>query len=451
MQQFRIVRLKLTRWQINLYAPLPNWSFLLRVSYHLLQGSAKTMARIYSLLTFVTLVIIFTGQTYGQSFSTVVNNGASSNRVDMIIIGDGYTASQINTDYTNHVNGTIDYFFNNPINAPLNRYAKFFNVHRVNVISNESGADKPLDNIFVDTALDASYSWGGGVERCLYFNTNKANNIVANVFAGTGIDTNDGLLLGTVNDSKYGGCGGQWGVFAGANSSAYEIAAHEIGHSFAGLADEYFYTNDHYSGGEFSQWNVTNDPNSGKWDRWVGYDDPGTDIGPIGYYEGGRYNATGVWRPSDNSKMRALFRPFDAISREKFIYEIYQEVDPLDSWYVASLTDEAPSELWVSTVDSDIIDVEWFLDGQSLGIYGETLDIGALGLSKGTYEFTAFAYDSILNHSFSGNEFDWWRLDPSMLQQSVSWTFTISIPEPSTAIMMVSIGGVLLLRRRRAV
>ena len=407
------------------------------------------MSRNICLLALLVASFISVRTTNAQSFNTVVNNGASSNRVDMIIIGDGYTANQIDTDFTNHVNGTINYFFNNSLNAPLNRYAGFFNVHRVNVISNESGADKPLDNIFVDTALDASYSWGGGVERCLYFNTNKANNIVANVFAGTGIDTDDGLLLGTVNDSKYGGCGGQWGVFAGANSSAYEIAAHEIGHSFARLADEYFYTDDNYSGGEFSQWNVTNDPNSGKWDRWVGYDDPSTDIGPIGYYEGGAYNATGVWRPSDNSKMRALFRPFDAVSREKFIYEIYQEVDPLDSWYVASLTGEAPDMLWVDTVDSDIIDVEWFIDGQSLGIYGETLDISSLGLTKGTYEFTAFAQDSILNHSFSGNEFDWWRLDPSMLQQSISWTLSITVPEPNTIIIMVPIVGLIGMQRRR--
>jgi hypothetical protein len=395
------------------------------------------------------LALCHSNGAHAQTYDTVVNNGASSNRVDMIIIGDGYTADQLNTDYTTHVNGTIDYFFNNPLNSPLNRYHKFFNVHRVNVASNESGADKPLENYYVDTALDASYSWGGGVERCLYFNTSKANNIVANVFASTGIDTNDGLLLGTVNDSKYGGCGGQWGVYAGANSSAYEIAAHEIGHSFAKLADEYFYTNDTWTGGEFSQWNVTNDPNSGKWDRWLGYDDPSTDIGPIGYYEGGRYHMFGVWRPSDNSKMRALFRPFDAVSREKFIYEIYQEVDPLDNWAQLSVMDDVTDQLWVSTVDSDIIEVEWFLDGQSLGIFGEILDIRSLGLTKGTYEFTAFAHDSILNYSFSGGALDWWRLDPSMLQQSVSWTVSIVVPEPNMAAMVMILASMIGLRRNR--
>lgn len=382
-------------------------------------------------------------------FDTVVNNGASSNRVDMIVIGDGYTADQMETDYFSHVNGTIDYFFANVSSSPLNRYNRFFNVHRINVVSNESGADKPLDDVYVDTALDASYSWGGSVERCLYFNTGKANAAVATALAGTGIDTDDGLLLGTINDDKYGGCGGQWGVYAGANGAAYEIAAHEIGHSFANLADEYFYTDDHYDGPEPGAWNVTADPNSGKWDRWVGYVDPDNDIGEIGYYEGGRYNATGIWRPSDNSKMRALGRPFDAISREKFINDIYEEVDPLDSW-LSTTFDSDPSELWVETVDESVINVEWFVDGQSIGVLGEVLDVDGLGLADGTYEFTARAYDAILDHSFSGDSLDWWRLDSSQLEQFVSWTVVVSaIPEPSLAIFGLCFATAVMTRRRQ--
>ncbi len=381
-------------------------------------------------------------------YNTIISNGASSNRVDMIFIGDGYQIGEINSTYTTHINNTLGHFF---ASAPLSRYSSFFNVHRVNVISNESGADKPLDGIYVDTALNASYSWGGSVERCLYFDTGLANAAVASALAGTGIDTNDGMLLGTVNDSQYGGCGGQWGVYAGANSAANEIALHEIGHSFANLADEYFYTNDHYSGPEPSQWNVTADPNSGKWDRWLGYDDPDSDIGPIGYYEGGRYNATGIWRPSDNSKMRALNRPFDAVGREKFINDIYLEVDPLDDWLDLGATGYVdPPELWVDTVDADVINVEWFVDGLSLGVLGETLNLNGLGLGIGEYTITARAYDSILDHAFTGDSLDWWRLDADLLQQFVSWNIVVSIPEPgSTALLGLCAAGLILSRRRR--
>lgn len=381
-------------------------------------------------------------------YDTMVNNGDPGNRVDMIFIGDGYRFNEVSTTYVSHIQSTLDHFY---ANAPLDRYNKFYNVHRVNVVSNESGADKPLDDIYVDTALNASYSWGGSVERCLYFDTGLANAAVSAALAGTGIDTNDGMLLGTINDSKYGGCGGQWGVYAGANSAASEIALHEIGHSFANLADEYFYTDDHYSGGEPNAWNVTADPNSGKWDRWLGYDDPDSDIGPIDYYEGGMYHQTGIWRPSDNSRMRALNRPFDAISREKFIHDIYLEVDPLDDYLVLPGGDDPVSQLWVDTVDPDVIKVEWFVDGQSIGVLGETLNVNSLGLAPGEYDFMARAYDEILDFSFTGGSLDWWRLDPTMLEQTVSWNITVSVPEPGTLGLLGLLGGALLIGRRRRV
>jgi hypothetical protein len=396
-----------------------------------------------------TLFVSTVSQAQIDAFNTIVNNGSSGNRVDMIFIGDGYQASEVNSTYVTHIQSTLDHFFST---APLARYNRFFNVHRVNVVSNQSGADRPLDNYYVDTALDASYSWQGNVERCLYFNTTKANNAVAAALAGTGIDTNDGMLLGTVNDSKYGGCGGQWGVYAGANSAAQEIALHEIGHSFANLADEYFYTSDDYNGPEPNAWNVTANPGSGKWDRWVGYNDPDSDIGPIGYYEGGMYNATGIWRPSDNSKMRALNRPFDAVGREKFINDIYQEVRPLDDWLVLSESVlENPSTLWVDTVDADVINVEWFVDGLSRGILGEEVFLSALGLSRGDHIITARAYDSILDHAFTGGSLDWWRLSPDLLQQSVSWNIFVAVPEPSTALFSGLFGVVCLIGRRRRV
>ncbi len=380
-----------------------------------------------------------------QTLSTMVNNGASSNRVDMVFIGDGYQASELPSTYVSHINTTVNHFFNNSLSSPFGRYQNFFNVHRVSIASNQSGADDPINNIFVDTALDATYNTGG-TDRCLYFNTTKANNAVNTALSGSGIDID--MRLGTVNSTKYGGCGGQWAVWAGGNGSAPEIAVHEVGHSFAGLADEYFSPGT-YTGGEFTEWNVTNNPNSGKWNRWLGYNDPSSNIGAIGYYEGGRYLQNGVWRPSDNSKMRALNRPFDAISREKFIDQIYREVDPLDAWLSNSSTLVDPSSLWVDSVDSNVISVEWFLNGNSLGIFGETLNVNTLGLAAGNYQLTARAFDNILNTSFSGGALDWWRLSPDLLRQSVNWNVSLTaIPEPNS-IVLLSCGAFVVFRRRR--
>ncbi|HEY6563150.1 MAG TPA: M64 family metallopeptidase, partial [Pirellulaceae bacterium] len=325
------------------------------------------------------------GTLIAQSYQTMVSNGPSANRVDIVFVGDGYTSAEVGTLYPQHVQSQLNHMFGGS-QAPFPRYSKFFNAHRVNVVSQQSGADKPPEGIFVNTALDASYWWDGTTERLLYFSNTKAQTAVTTALAGTGIDVD--MRYGTVNDTKYGGGGGTWAVYAGGNSSALEVALHELGHSFAGLADEYFSSSPAYTGPELSEPNVTNSPSSGKWDRWVGYNDPTTSIGPIGYYEGGRYYQFGIYRPSVNSKMRNLNRPFDAISREQFVARIYAEVNPLDSWLANGATLQDPPSLWVDSIDPDVIEVEWFLNGQSLDVFGENLSImslGALGIGPGTY------------------------------------------------------------------
>ncbi len=364
----------------------------------------------------------------GQTYNTMVTTGPSTNRVDIVFIGDGYTATQVDSLYPAHVQSQVNHMFRGA-QSPFPRYEQFFNVHRVNVVSAESGADKPPQGIFVDTALDASYWWDGSTERLLYFNTSLANAAVNTALAGTGIDVD--MRYGTVNDSKYGGGGGSWAVYAGANSSALEVALHEVGHSFAGLADEYFTSGTTWPGGEPSEPNVTRSSATGKWDRWLGYTDPSTNIGPINYYEGGRYYEFGIYRPSNNSKMRALSRPFDAVSREQFISRIYAEVNPLDAWASNSSTLTDPPSLWVDTIDPAVIDVDWLLNGAPLEQSGETISVSSLGLVPGTYQLTAQAHDSILDHSFTGDALDWWRLtDTSPLRQTISWNVQIT-PAPS--------------------
>lgn len=390
----------------------------------------------------------FASTSAAQTLTTMINNGRSNNRVDMIFIGDGYLNSQLNSVYVNHVGSTLDHFFNNS-QDPFPRYRNFFNAHRVNIASNEEGADDPVNGIVRDTALDASYNTGG-TDRCLYFNTNKANAAVSTALSGSGIDID--MRIGLVNSEKYGGCGGQWAVLAGAHSSGPEIALHEIGHSFANLADEYYTNGTTFNGAEPNSVNLTTNPALGKWDRWAGYVDPANpSIGPIGYYQGGGYNQFGLYRPSDSSKMRFLDRPFDAISREQFISRIYAEVDPLDDWLSNSQTLESPSELWVDTVDPSVISVDWFVNGQLVGNFGETLDVNSLGLATGMYTIEARAFDSILDFSFTNQPLDWWRYaDQSSLRQNVSWNVNITaVPEPGAMLIGILAVGFIGIRRHR--
>ena len=101
--------------------------------------------------------------------TTIINNGPTSNRIDIVLVGDGYMASELGA-YATHVNTIMGAFFDD---APLDAYSTYFNVHRVDVISNESGVDEPDNGIYKDTALDMAYDCGG-IARLLCINVSKA-------------------------------------------------------------------------------------------------------------------------------------------------------------------------------------------------------------------------------------------------------------------------------------
>jgi hypothetical protein len=191
---------------------------------------------------------------------------------------------------------------------------------------------------------------------------------------------------------------------------------HEIGHSFAGLADEYAEAAT-YAGPERPEPNVTIDPTGAKWAEWLGYDQPG--IGVIGAYEGGYYHDLGIWRPSMASKMNLLGQPFDAIAREAFVQHIYAEVRPLDAHTDNGAILVDTDSLFVQPVDAEVIKVRWSVDGQVvLDGNADRFDLSDAGYGAGTYSVTALAYDDT----------DWVRGNRDRLQESVTWTVQLGAP-----------------------
>jgi hypothetical protein len=357
---------------------------------------------------------------------TILNHGDSSNRVDIVFLGDGYTQTNLDAGlYDQHIQGYLNHMFSSPTlwDDPFPRYKKFFNAHKIDVVSNESGADIPSQNVFVDTALNATYE-SSGIERLLTVSRSRADSISRQQLLGTGI-TED-MQLVTVNHRKYGGSGGRWAVYAGGSSDAREIALHELAHSFSNLSDEYVSFTGPYPNPEPSQRNITTDPSGEKWSHWLGFDDPrGTSL-DIGVYEGAAFYPSGIYRPSTNSKMRNLDRPFDAVSREALIHDIYKYVDPLDDWLdnAAPLTD-AP--LWVDVIDPDVIKTEWYVDDVLVeGASSELFNATDFGYGPGTYEVRAHAYDDAIDHAFDGTMRDLVRSQFGLLQQDILWTLTLT-------------------------
>nr|WP_281381289.1 M64 family metallopeptidase [Microvirga lupini] len=333
--------------------------------------------------------------------------GYSSNRIDIVFMGDGYTSPEIATTYTAQVRGLLGYMFDGGLlSDPFGRYRNFFNIHSIDIISNESGADDPANGISRDTALDASYSG-----RALGVRLDKADAIEDNVLRYADFASEMRFIL--VNSENYGGAGYDSGIYSAGHSQAYEIALHEIGHAFAGLGDEYDYgASGSYSGPDPSYANVTNDPSGAKWSEWLGYNQPG--IGVIGAYEGAYYHADGAYRPSVDSKMKTLGRPFDAVAREQFILKFYEFVDPLDGYTDPWSVHHNPSDFYVDTIDPNVIKVDWTLDGRAFIDAGETFSLAQDNYGFGTHTLQARAYDPT----------DWVRGDRSSLEQIVTWTVT---------------------------
>ncbi|GAB4167213.1 MAG: hypothetical protein OHK0026_13020 [Rhodocyclaceae bacterium] len=377
------------------------------------------------------------------SFSTLVASGPASNRVDIAFLGDGYTAGDLAAGlYANDVLSYVSAMFAPGLNQdPFHRYRNYFNVYRVALVSAQSGADVPPLGIYRDTALDASYYGDGATERLLNVDAAKAEAAMNSAFAGSGIAPE--MRFVAVNDSRYGGSGGAYTVYAGGNSSSHEIALHELGHSFSGLADEYGGLPGAYDGGEPAEVNVTTDPGGAKWSRWLGHDQPG--IGTIGAYAGAAYFDSGIYRPSPNSKMRSLGQPFDAVAREKIILDIYALTDPLDGWLDTSSLLPASTTLWVDEIDPDVIDVQWYVDGSLVaGASANRFRLADFGYGPGVHSVAARAFDPTGFDPVSG----WVRADASALEQTVTWTVQV-VPEPENVLLLLAGLALLGARLRR--
>lgn len=332
----------------------------------------KTRAA-YWLLSIVLVILCLPQLASAEPVETIVDNGNGMNRVDITILGDGYTAAEMQK-YRSDVERLMTAFFNND---PFRSYSKFFNVHRIDVVSSQSGADHPEKDSFVNTAVDAAYNCNA-TQRLICINFTKANTIVANSVAPSQRD----IVLVIVNDEEYGGSGGPIAVTS-THPDALELILHELGHSFGLLADEY--------GGpappncinnvEPSAANATKatDRASIKWNHWI---DPGTPLptqtmalGVPGIYQGAAYCDAGLYRPTFESKMRMLGQPYEQVNTEQLIRRIYNLVSPIDASEPSATEIKlttAQSQTFTVTplpTSSETIKVDWYVDGvfQSTG------------------------------------------------------------------------------------
>jgi IgA peptidase M64/peptidase M64-like protein len=191
-----------------------------------------------------------------------VMNGDPHKMIDIAIIAEGYT-EQENEKFRNDLKRSAEVFFRA---EPCKSNKDKFNIRGVFKPSMESGVDEPGAGIFKNTAVSASFD-ALGSERYLLTEDNKALRDIASHAPY------DALYI-MVNSNRYGGGGiyNFYCVYTSDNINTAYLMVHEFGHSFFGLADEYYTSstsyNDFYSPEvEPYEPNITalKDPSNIKW------------------------------------------------------------------------------------------------------------------------------------------------------------------------------------------
>jgi IgA peptidase M64/peptidase M64-like protein len=202
---------------------------------------------------------------------TVFENGPPETKVDLLILGDGYTKAEI-PKFHEDVKRLVGVLFQT---TPFKERRSDFNVRAIDLPGEDSGVDRPSDGVFRRTPLNTTYDIFGSERYALTYD-NRAFREVAAQAPYEFVE----ILL---NGDKYGG-GGIYNLYGtcatGSGSSPY-VFVHEFGHHFAALADEYYTSDVAYdtNGAILEPWepNITAllDPPSLKWKDLV---TPGTPL-----------------------------------------------------------------------------------------------------------------------------------------------------------------------------
>jgi hypothetical protein len=160
-------------------------------------------------------------------------SGEPSDKVDFLILGDGYTAAE-RGKFESQARRVMDLLFEQ---SPFKEHRKDFNVWALCPASKESGISRPSTGVHKRTPLGTTYDAFGSERYVLTFDNRAFRDIAAQAPYE--------FVEILVNAETYGG-GGIHNLFSTAsagNATIGYLFVHEFGHHFAGLADEY-YTSD---------------------------------------------------------------------------------------------------------------------------------------------------------------------------------------------------------------
>lgn len=392
-------------------------------------------------------LLVFSLGVKAQTFDkeTILSSGTDESRINIVILPDGYTASEM-TQFISDANELSNALFQE---SPYKEYIDFFNVYAIKVPSNESGASHPGTATdvtepahpvsTVDNYFGSTFDYYNIHRLLVATNSTAIYSVLANNFP------NYDQVLILINTSYYGGSGGSFAATS-LHSSAKEIAIHEMGHSFTGLIDEY-YAGDVYAREGINMTQNT-DPLTVKWKNWHG--DNGIGI----YQHCCNGNSASWYRPHQDCKMRYLGSPFCSVCTEGTVEEIHSRVspvltyspesnDPLD--FVNGMTFQV--DKIQTTINS--VNTNWFLNGALLAENVSQINLDDTNLVAEINTLTAVTEDlndflRLDNHNSNHIHTISWQVDASSLSiSSISeqrFQFQLT-PNPASEVITLNLNS----------
>ncbi|MFC2151782.1 M64 family metallopeptidase [Bacteroidota bacterium] len=244
-------------------------------------------------------------------FIKLVDNGESSEKVDLVFLAEGYTVDEMDK-FESDAKRMIDYLF---LYEPYLSNKDKFNIWLVKSESEDSGTDIPGEDIYKNTIVNSNF-YTFGSERYLTTEDFFAVRDVAGL-----VPCDDICIL--VNSEKYGGGGiyNHYAITSVDHAFSKEVFIHELGHSFAGLGDEYYNSSTAYNDFfnlEIEPWqpNLTTLVSfDHKWKLLINTDIPVPTPREekydtiIGAFEGGGYVSEGMYSPFMDCRMKTNRAP----------------------------------------------------------------------------------------------------------------------------------------------
>ena len=246
----------------------------------------------------------------------LLKSGSVDTCIDVAIVAEGYTAEEAEKFYKD-AQTAMDAIL---LHQPFGEYKDRFNFVAVALPSEDSGVSVPGEGVWKKTALGSHFNTFY-MDR--YLTTLRLRQMHDRL---CGISYEHIVIL--ANTDTYGG-GGIFNSYTltTAGHTAFEpVVVHEFGHSFAGLADEYYYDDQfveyYYPDCEPWEQNITTlfDFDS-KWDDmlpegteiptapvqgniWQQFHEGVSMDSIVGVYEGAGYQSKGVYRPFPDCRMK---------------------------------------------------------------------------------------------------------------------------------------------------